>query len=90
VKFLCDAVDERLGNPKGTSQKLITFVKDRAGHDHRYAIDAYHLRTELGWEPTVTFEQGLGLTIDWYLENTEWLNHVTSGSYQEYYKKHYS
>ncbi|MFM1932557.1 MAG: dTDP-D-glucose-4,6-dehydratase [Bacteroidota bacterium] len=90
VKFLCDAVDERLGNPKGTSQKLITFVKDRAGHDHRYAIDANHLRTELGWEPTVTFEQGLGLTIDWYLENTEWLNHVTSGSYQEYYKKHYS
>jgi dTDP-glucose 4,6-dehydratase len=90
VHFLCDEVDNQLERPKGTSRRLVTFVQDRAGHDHRYAIDASKLHAELGWKPSVTFEEGLRLTIQWYLENSLWLNHVTSGSYQEYYKKHYS
>lgn len=90
VHFLCDEVDNQLERPKGTSRRLVTFVQDRAGHDHRYAIDASKLHAELGWKPSVTFEEGLRITIQWYLENSVWLNHVTSGSYQEYYKKHYS
>ena len=68
---------------------MITFVKDRAGHDRRYAIDATKLNRELGWKPSVTFEQGLALTIDWYLDNEEWLQRVTSGDYKDYYEKMY-
>ena len=83
-------MDEKLGRAKGSSEKLITFVKDRPGHDLRYAIDATKLNKELGWSPTVTFEEGLSKTIDWYLENEEWLEHVTSGDYKKYYKKQYS
>lgn len=90
VKLLCRLMDEKLDREKGTSEELITYVKDRAGHDFRYAIDAGKINRELGWEPSVTFEEGLSLTIDWYLENTEWLEHVTSGAYQEYYKKQYN
>lgn len=90
VKLLCDQVDEKIGRPKGTSQKLITFVKDRPGHDKRYAIDATKIHKELGWIPSVTFEQGLSRTIDWFLENKQWLENVTSGSYQEYYNKQYN
>ena len=89
VKLLCKLMDEKLGNPPGTSEKLITYVKDRPGHDRRYAIDASKIHNELGWSPTVTFEEGLSHTIDWYLRNTEWLKHVTSGQYQEYYKNQY-
>jgi dTDP-glucose 4,6-dehydratase len=89
VKLLCKQMDEKLGNPAGTSEKLITYVKDRPGHDRRYAIDATKISTELGWKPSVTFEEGLSQTIDWYLSNSEWLSHVTSGNYQEYYNEHY-
>ena len=89
IKLLCNQMDEKLKRSKGASEKLITFVKDRAGHDRRYAIDASKLNRELGWEPSVTFEEGLSKTIDWYLENETWLNNVTSGTYQEYYKKMY-
>lgn len=90
VKVLCKQMDEKLDRPFGTSEKLITYVKDRPGHDLRYAIDASKINKELGWSPTVTFEQGLAITIDWYLSNEEWLNNVTSGNYQHYYKKQYS
>lgn len=90
VKLLCDVMDEKLGRTKGTSQQLITFVKDRPGHDLRYAIDASKIERELGWRPSVTFEQGLEKTVDWYLANDEWLNNVTSGNYQEYYSKQYA
>ena len=90
VKLLCDLVDEKVGRSKGSSQKLITFVKDRPGHDKRYAIDATKINKELGWSPSVTFEQGLSKTIDWFLENSQWLENVTSGSYKEYYKKQYN
>jgi dTDP-glucose 4,6-dehydratase len=90
VKLLCRLMDEKLGNPPGTSEKLITFVKDRPGHDKRYAIDASKINKELGWKPSVTFEQGLAETIDWYLQNTEWLKHVTSGEYQHYYEEQYN
>ncbi|MCX8020052.1 MAG: dTDP-glucose 4,6-dehydratase [Chitinophagaceae bacterium] len=89
VKLLCRLMDQKLGRPKGESEKLITFVKDRPGHDRRYAIDASKIQRELGWKPSVTFEEGLSLTIDWYLENTEWLQHVTSGEYMKYYQKQY-
>lgn len=89
IKLLCKIMDEKLGREVGTSEKLITFVKDRAGHDLRYAIDSTKLKTELGWEPSLTFEQGLPKTVDWYLENQEWLNNVTSGDYQNYYKQQY-
>jgi dTDP-glucose 4,6-dehydratase len=89
VKLLCKLMDEKLGNDVGTSEQLITYVKDRPGHDRRYAIDASKINKELGWEPSVTFEEGLSQTIDWYLENKEWLNHVTSGEYQRYYEKQY-
>ncbi|MBI1268762.1 MAG: dTDP-glucose 4,6-dehydratase [Cryomorphaceae bacterium] len=90
VHFLCDEADAQLQRTIGASRKLVTFVQDRAGHDHRYAIDASKLQKELGWKPSVTFEEGLRLTIKWYLENSDWLNHITTGNYQEYYKKHYS
>jgi len=89
VKLLCKMMDEKLGNKPGTSEALITYVKDRPGHDKRYAIDATKISTELGWKPSVTFEQGLSETIDWYLQNTEWLKHVTSGAYQHYYEEQY-
>lgn len=89
IKEVIRQVDEKLGNPKGYSEKLITFVKDRPGHDKRYAIDASKLERDLGWKPSVTFEEGLSLTIDWFLENKEWLNNVTSGEYQRYYQKQY-
>tara|TARA_R110002167_G_scaffold206691_18_gene410808 strand:- start:14574 stop:15617 length:1044 start_codon:yes stop_codon:yes gene_type:complete len=90
VKLLCRLMDKKLERPEGTSEKLITYVKDRPGHDLRYAIDAGKINKELGWKPSVTFEQGLERTIDWYLNNTTWLNQVTSGEYQKYYEKMYS
>lgn len=89
VRLLCKKMDEKLGREKGTSEKLITFVQDRAGHDLRYAIDASKIKLELGWEPSLQFEEGIDQTIDWYLENESWLEQVTSGAYQEYYQKHY-
>ncbi|MGJ7031906.1 dTDP-glucose 4,6-dehydratase [Niabella hirudinis] len=89
VKLLCKQMDEKLGHAEGTSAQLITYVKDRPGHDLRYAIDATKINRELGWAPSVTFEEGLSKTIDWYLSNTEWLEHVTSGAYQEYYERQY-
>tara|TARA_B100000683_G_scaffold243144_1_gene252377 strand:- start:684 stop:1739 length:1056 start_codon:yes stop_codon:yes gene_type:complete len=90
VNLLCDVMDEKLHRPIGDSRKLITYVKDRAGHDMRYAIDASKIKNELGWEPSVTFEEGLRSTVDWYLSNEKWLDDVTSGAYQRYYKEHYS
>ena len=90
VKLLCQQMDEKLGRAKGESEQLITYVKDRPGHDLRYAIDATKINKELGWKPSVTFEQGLEKTIDWYLSNEEWLKNVTSGDYQKYYNKQYS
>ncbi len=90
VKLLCRLMDEKLGNAPGTSDSLITYVRDRPGHDRRYAIDASKINQELGWKPSVTFEEGLSLTIDWYLSNGDWLKSVTSGQYQEYYQKMYS
>ena len=89
VKLLCTQMDEKLGRAKGESEQLITYVKDRPGHDRRYAIDATKINKELGWYPSVTFEQGLSETIDWYLNNTEWLN-ITSGNYANYYESMYS
>ena len=90
VKLLVKKMDEKLGNPEGTSESLITYVKDRPGHDLRYAIDATKINKELGWSPSVTFEEGLQLTIDWFMENKEWLESVTSGEYVKYYAKQYS
>lgn len=89
VRLLCAKMDEKLGREPGTSEKLITFVKDRAGHDLRYAIDATKIQQELGWEPSLQFEEGISKTIDWYLEHQEWLENVTSGNYQKYYEEHY-
>jgi dTDP-glucose 4,6-dehydratase len=82
-------MDTKLGRDTGTSEKLITFVKDRAGHDQRYAIDSSKLQKELGWTPSLQFESGLEKTVDWYLANSEWLNNVTSGDYQKYYDQQY-
>ncbi|MDT0294051.1 dTDP-glucose 4,6-dehydratase [Mesonia ostreae] len=90
IQLLCELMDEKLGKKKGSSAKLITYVKDRPGHDKRYAIDATKINEQLGWKPSVTFEEGLSKTIDWYLENEKWLSHVISGDYQDYYKKQYS
>lgn len=90
IKLLCQLMDEKLDRPKGSSEKLITYVKDRAGHDRRYAIDANKINKELGWKPSVTFEEGLEKTLDWYLANDEWLKNVTSGTYQDYYDKMYN
>lgn len=89
VKLLCKVMDKKLNRTPGASEKLITFVKDRPGHDLRYAIDANKLNKELGWKPSVTFEEGLEKTVDWYLNNSEWLSNVTSGEYQKYYQKQY-
>ena len=89
VHLLCDTMDDKLGREKGASRELITFVKDRAGHDMRYAIDAAKIKEELGWEPSVTFEQGMDKTIDWYLANEEWMENITSGAYMDYYKNQY-
>jgi len=89
VQFLCQSIDKKLGRAEGTSEKLITFVTDRKGHDRRYAIDASKLKDKLGWEPQISPEEGMVKTVDWYVENAEWLDSVTSGSYQEYYKKQY-
>jgi dTDP-glucose 4,6-dehydratase len=90
VKLLCAQMDKKLGNAPGTSEQLITYVKDRPGHDRRYAIDATKINQELGWKPSVTFEEGLEQTIDWYFANEEWLRHVTSGAYQHYYENMYA
>ncbi len=90
VKLLCDQMDAKLGRTPGESQKLITYVKDRPGHDLRYEIDATKINKELGWKPSVTFEQGLERTIDWYLANETWLKNVTSGEYAKYYDKQYN
>jgi dTDP-glucose 4,6-dehydratase len=89
VKLLCMLMDKKLGRKQGESEQLITYVKDRPGHDRRYAIDATKLNKELGWKPSVTFEEGLSATIDWYLDNTNWLKNVTSGNYQQYYTSMY-
>lgn len=89
IHVLCDIVDELLERPVGSSRNLITYVKDRPGHDRRYAIDATKLMDELGWKPSVTSEEGMRLTAEWYLENEQWLNNVTSGNYQKYYEKQY-
>jgi dTDP-glucose 4,6-dehydratase len=89
VYLLCDIMDKKLGRTKGASATLIRFVKDRPGHDMRYAIDAGKLNQELGWKPTLQFEEGLEKTVDWYLENEQWINQVTSGEYQRYYEKQY-
>lgn len=89
IKLLCKIMDKKLGRAKGESEQLITYVKDRAGHDLRYAIDATKIMNELGWKPSLQFEEGLEKTVEWYLENTTWLNNVTSGDYQKYYSKQY-
>lgn len=89
VKLVCSLMDEKLGREKGESEKLITYVKDRPGHDRRYAIDASKINKELGWMPSVTFEEGIAETIDWYLENTDWLENVSSGEYLKYYELQY-
>lgn len=89
IRLLCSIMDRKLGRPAGTSEQLITFVKDRAGHDWRYAIDASKLKAELGWVPSVTFEEGLEQTVDWYLQHEDWLHNVTSGHYQDYYANQY-
>jgi len=89
IRTMCRVMDKKLGRAEGESEKLITFVKDRAGHDLRYAIDATKLKNELGWEPSLQFEEGIEKTIDWYLENEKWLENVTSGDYQKYYEEQY-
>lgn len=89
IKLLCSIMDKKLGRPEGESEKLITYVTDRAGHDFRYAIDASKIKKELGWEPSLKFEEGLEITVDWYLNNESWLNNVTSGNYQKYYSEQY-
>lgn len=90
VKLLCKVMDEKLGREEGSAEQLITYVKDRPGHDKRYAIDAGKINKELGWEPSLQFEEGLRKTVDWYMSNQEWLDNVTSGEYQNYYKEQYS
>lgn len=90
VHLLCEIMDRKLDREKGDSAKLITFVKDRAGHDMRYAIDASKLSQELDWKPSLQFEEGIEKTVDWYLANTDWMEHVTSGAYQSYYSQQYS
>lgn len=89
IHLLCLLMDEKLGRPSGSSAKLITFVKDRAGHDMRYAIDTTKVNLKLGWKPSVDFKEGLSLTIDWYLNNQNWMDNVTSGDYQKYYEQQY-
>jgi dTDP-glucose 4,6-dehydratase len=89
IKVIIKIVDKLLGKPEGTSDHLITFVTDRAGHDLRYAIDTTKLKKELGWEPSLQFEEGIEKTVRWYLENQQWLDNVTSGDYQRYYHEMY-
>jgi dTDP-glucose 4,6-dehydratase len=89
VMLLCSIMDRKLHREPGTSAKLITYVKDRAGHDLRYAIDSTKLSSALGWKPSLQFEEGLEKTVDWYLANEEWLRNITSGDYQKYYKEQY-
>jgi len=89
VNLVCDLMDQRLGRTEGESRQLITFVKDRPGHDRRYAIDASLLKNSLGWEPAYTFEKGIAETIDWYLANQAWVSSVTSGAYRDYYQQQY-
>ena len=90
VRLLCQVMDRKMNQPEGTAENLITFVKDRPGHDQRYAIDSSRLQGELGWSPSVDFPTGLEKTVDWYFQNTEWLDHVTSGAYRDYYDRMYS
>lgn len=90
VKLLCGIMDKKLDRAPGTSEQLITYVTDRPGHDLRYAIDATKLNKELGWKPSLQFEEGLEKTVDWYLQNEEWIKHVTSGDYQKYYNEQYA
>jgi dTDP-glucose 4,6-dehydratase len=90
IKLLCKIMDDQLSKPAGTSEKLITFVKDRAGHDLRYAIDASKLERDLGWKPSLQFEEGLTQTVKWYLANEAWMKNITSGDYQQYYQNQYS
>ena len=89
IRGLIKTVDRLLGRPEGASEKLITYVTDRAGHDLRYAIDSTKLKNELGWEPSLQFEEGIEKTVKWYLDNQEWLDQVTSGDYQGYYERMY-
>jgi dTDP-glucose 4,6-dehydratase len=89
IRVMCRVMDKKLGREEGESEQLVTYVKDRAGHDLRYAIDATKIKHELGWEPSVQFEEGIEKTIDWYLENEKWLENVTSGYYQKYYEEQY-
>lgn len=89
IKVIVRTVDRLLGNPEGESEKLITYVTDRAGHDLRYAIDSHKLKNELGWEPSLQFEEGIEKTVRWYLENQEWMDHITSGEYEKYYESMY-
>ena len=89
IRVLCKIMDKKLDREPGTSEKLITFVKDRAGHDLRYAIDSSKIQKELGWKPSLQFEEGLEKTVDWYLANEKWMKHVTSGEYQKYYDEQY-
>lgn len=90
IHVICDRMDEKLGRPSGSARKLITFVKDRSGHDFRYAIDASKIERELGWKPSLQFEEGIDKTIDWYLDNETWMENVIDGSYQEYYNRQYN
>jgi dTDP-glucose 4,6-dehydratase len=90
IQLMCQIMDEKLDRPAGTCVQLITYIKDRPGHDRRYAIDANKINKELGWHPSVTFEEGLRQTIDWYLANEAWLNEITSGNYQQYYSTQYT
>ena len=90
IELLCDVMDDKLGRDQGTSRKLITFIKDRPGHDRRYAIDASKIERELGWKPSLTFQEGLVKTVEWYLSEEKWLDQVTSGNYREYYNNQYA
>jgi len=89
IRLLCQIMDKKLNRTAGSSEKLITYVKDRAGHDLRYAIDASKIKAELGWEPSLQFAEGLEKTVQWYLDNDSWLQNVVSGTYEKYYQQQY-